>query len=440
MDSIFKAYDVRGKYPDELNEETAFKIGDATAIFLKAKKLVVGWDGRTSSETLAQKVIEGIITAGCDVISIDRTTTPLFYFSVNTFSADGGIMITASHNPPEYNGFKIVGPRSMDIGRENGLEEIEKLMEAKRLPAAKGRIDHQKLIDNYINFLVEISGADKEDFSRMRMVADASNGMASLVLANLFSKINVSVVSMFFDIDGRFPNHSSDISQAQNLDLLRKNVISSGSVLGVAFDGDGDRIALVDEKGNIIWPDRILGLLFKYLGRPKTVYDLRISKSIKALMGSRGIVSKVGRTHMQKAMRENDAAIGGELTGHFFFKELRYSESAALAMLYMMVILNRSQQPLSKIIKPLMKYAHSGEISIATSDSPLATSEIFKMLKNKYHDGRLNELDGITVEYPDWWFNLRVSNTEPVLRLVVEAETRFQMEEKQKELLELLRQ
>jgi phosphomannomutase len=432
--SIFRQYDVRGIYPNEINEEIAFKIGRATALHLKAKRLVVAKDGRSSSDALEAKVIEGITSTGCNVISIGQATTPLFYFSVSSLSADGGVMVTASHNPVKYNGFKFMDGHGQAIDQKNGLGELEQLMDTEPTPGLIGSVTEVDPVDDYVNMIIELSGVAKADLGRVRVVIDASNGVTSLVVNNLLKKINVSVVSMFFEVDGRFPNHGPDISRAENLELLQKKVLASGAALGVAFDGDGDRIAIVDNNGVIVWPDYILGLLFQYFGQPKTVYDLRISRSIKELIAGKGIVSSVGRSNIQRAMREHEAALGGELSGHILFKEMKYCESAVLAMLYILIILSRSEMLFSKLVEPLMKYAHSGEINIQVKNP----EQTLQNIKDRYADGKLSELDGITVEYADWWFNLRVSNTEPLLRLVIEASDTELLDHKKKELLELI--
>ena len=253
MASIFHAYDIRGIYPTDLNEDTALKIGKAAALYLKAKKLVVGQDARTSSDPLTQKLIEGIISTGCHVVMVSQTTTPLFYFSVNTLGFDGCIMVAASHNPAQYNGFKIVGRDTVPVGLSSGLHDVEGLMDVP-VPegVTPGSVVHEKLVDDYVNTVIELSGAAEQDLSQLRIVVDTSNGMSSLVLKNLFTKININVTPIFFDIDETFPNHSPDISRAENLKHLQAKVRELQANLGVAFDGDGDRIMLVDETGAII--------------------------------------------------------------------------------------------------------------------------------------------------------------------------------------------
>ncbi len=437
-DSIFRAYDVRGVYPSEVNEDLAFRIGVATAQYLKGQKIVVGHDDRQGSESMASRVIAGLTSTGCMVINIGRATTPLFNFSVSASTADGGIMITASHNPAQYNGFKIIGRQGLPIGADSGLDKIEKLLNASAPPASQsGAIEVRDFCDDYVNFLLEVSGADGEDLGRMRIVVDASNGMTPVVLKNLFKKININVLELFFDIDGRFPNHQPDVSRPENIQQLQAKVIASGAHLGFAFDGDGDRLAVVDETGQIIWPDITLGLLYNALGHPKTVYDIRVSRSVKALLGSQGIPSRVGHTFIKETMRDYDASLGGELSGHFYFKSMQYAESAVLAMLYLLVLAHRSPVPFSELARPLLSYARSGEISVPLNNQAHAKI-IFDRLKQKYADGNVSEADGVSIEYPDWWFNLRASNTEPIFRLFIEAANNQILKEKQSELLKLI--
>jgi phosphomannomutase len=445
MSNIFKAYDVRGIYPEEINKEIAFKIGCATVKFLQAKNLnkklnlVVGEDCRLSSPTLRGAVIDAITKAGANVTYIGPCTTPLFYFSVNKLKADGGIMVTASHNPPQYGGLKIVGFESSPIGAESGLKEIEKIsQETLELTKESGKVEEVSLVSDYVDFVIKNSKIGY-NLNKLKIVIDAGNGMTPLVLRPLFEKLAMKPDQLYFEIDCSFPNHSPDISRAEALVDLKKRVMDTRGDLGIAFDGDGDRIMFVDEKGEIIRAEYILALLFKegsgFFGKPKIVYDLRVSKSIKEFIGSMGVKSRPGHSLMKQVMRENHANIGGELSGHFFFKETKYIESSVLVMLKILKIISKSQKSLSELIKPFQKYYHSGEVNMPI-DNLERGAQMIKNLKEKYRDGKIDELDGVTVEYRDWWFNLRLSNTEPIVRLVVEADTKDLMDQKVKELIE----
>lgn len=448
MSSIFRAYDVRGIYPEEINKEEAYKIGFAAAKFLQSKNpnkkltIVIGEDCRIASPALRGAVVDAVNKAGVNVFYISACTTPLFYFSVNTLKADGGIMVTASHNPPQYGGLKIVGPESAPIGEETGLKEIEMLSEGELAPVKEhGSIEEKNLISDYANFVIKESNAGLSD-GMFKLVVDAGNGMTPLVLEPIFEKLNLKYTPLYFEIDCNFPNHSPDITRTDALDELKKKVLDTGAHLGVAFDGDGDRVMFIDEKGELVRPDNILALLYKnsrsgLFHKTKAVYDIRFSRAVKEILGASGIRSRPGHAFIKKVMRDNKADLGGELSGHFFFKEMQYAESSVLVMLKVMKIVSDSRQPISQLVKPFQKGYHSGEINM-----PILSREaglgIIEKLKETYKDGRIDLLDGITVEYDDWWFNLRLSNTEPIVRLVVEADTEEMMKNKTEEIKKAL--
>lgn len=429
--NIFRAYDIRGIYPEEINTDVAKRVGNAVVRHLKAKKVVVGEDGRIGSPELRRAIMEGITLAGADAVRIGQCTTPMFYFSVNKLKADGGIMITASHNPPQYNGLKIVGQGAIQLSLDNGLLDIKRISESSIVVSEKTGTEKEVSVgEDYVNFLVS-----KSKPNNLKIVVDASNGMAPVVLINLFKKINFNIVPINFDTDFTFPNHLPDISKEENLKDLRNKILEISADVGFAFDGDADRLTVLDERGNKIGAEFVVGLLFKaksgLFGKPKVVYDLRFSRSVKNLIGKYGFPSRVGYSFIRAKMREHNADIGGELAGHFDFKEMNYAESAILAMLRMVEIIAKEGKPLSQIVKPLLKYFNSGEINIETQNREQAIENI----KIKYSDGKINELDGVMVEYPSWWFNVRPSNTEPLLRLVVEADTLELMNKKASELI-----
>jgi phosphomannomutase len=455
MANIFKAYDIRGVYPEEINKEIAYKIGTATAKFIQSKSskkkmtLVVGEDCRLASPELRGAVIDAITKAGANVYYIGICTTPLFYFSVNKSGADGGIMVTASHNPPQYGGLKIVGFESRPIGELTGLREIEKIVmenQAPDLEIKPGAVEEKDYVNDYINFLIKesriVSDHNLSGQKKLKIVIDASNGMKPVVINPLMKKLNLAFSPLYFKIDCTFPNHSSDISKEEALDDLRKKVKEENADLGIAFDGDGDRIMFVDEKGEIIRADYILALLFKsksgFFHKPKTVYDIRVSRSVKELLGSKGIKSRPGHSFIKRVMRDNKAELGGELSGHLFFKEAHYTEASALVMLKVMKILQDSGSTMSELIKPFQKYFHSGEVNMEIPSREKGV-DIMTKLKDQYKEGSLDETDGITIEYPDWWFNVRLSNTEPIIRLVVETNTQVSMMNKREELSQAIK-
>lgn len=435
ISKIFRAYDIRGVYPEELNEEAAFKVGQAAAVFLKARNMVVGEDARNSSPAISAKVKEGIVSTGCNVISIGRSTTPLLYFSINRSDADGGIMITASHNPPQYNGLKVAGREAEPISSNSGLLEIKKIAEAGvQLSGNKGGAKETSFKEDYIKFLTESSKEIPEGAKNLKIVIDTSNGMAPLVVEDVCQRMGFNTTFLNFNIDGNFPGHPSDISKEENLKDLKNKILETGADIGFAFDGDADRLTVLDEKGNKVSADFVVGLFYKeksgWFKKLKVAHDMRFSKSVKELFGRNGFPSRTGYAFVRKTMKDAGADLGGELAGHFDFKEMNYAESAVLAMLKVIGILAKEQKPLSELIEPFQKYANSGEINIEVQDR----DRVLENIKSEYKDGKVNELDGITVEYDDWWFNVRPSNTEPILRLVVEAESENLMEGKVAEL------
>ncbi len=454
MAGIFKTYDIRGVYPTEINEELAFKIGKATATFLKAKILVVGEDARTSSPSLRQKLIEGITSVGCDVISIGLCTTPLFYFSASQLKVSGGVMVTASHNPPDNNGFKIVGVKGLPIAFNNGLADIEKLsMGNFDESARKGLVNSVDIKSLYLMAIIKKSGwvfpDDRDKVARLKMVIDAGNCMTPLVVKPLMKELNLDFIPLFFELDCTFPNHSPDVSKVESLEKLSAEVVKQKADIGFAFDGDGDRIAVVDANGEVVRPDYILALLFKYgsglLKKPKVAYDFRFSKSVEELLSGYGVPMRVGHSIIKLNMRKLNLDIGGELSGHFFFKEMNYAESTAFAMMKILKIVASNNKPLAELIKPFQKYYHSGEINLEISQDSGQKERRVQTLKEKYKDGKISELDGIKVDYWDknptgqkWWFNIRASNTQPLLRLVIEADTEELMKEKVAELRGLI--
>lgn len=440
--NIFRSYDVRGIYPSQLDEDTMRRIGNAAVRFFDAKIMVVGEDGRISSPQLSRAVIEGANLAGCNTVYIGRCTTPLFYYAVKYFDADGGIMVMASHNPPEYNGLKIVKKSAAPIDKKGGLDEIKESAAGEIFTSEhRGTINPQPdKISNYIDFLISVSGIQSGELS-LKAVADAGNGMGSMVIAPLFDKLRVNYSKLFFDIDGSFPNRSPDPVRNKGLKALAAEIKKKKAGIGIAFDGDADRLVVVDENGEFVPSQYVLAILWQGGGKTvkenKVVYDLRFSRVVKEFFGDSGIRTVVGHSYMAGKMKEADAFIGGETSGHFFFKETNYNESAALAALKLMKTLQNSGKKLSELVQLFKKDCYSGEIIIAVNNSA-RQNEIIGVLKNKYQNEKIDELDGLTVENPNWWFNIRRSNTEPAMKLVAEAITEKLMKEKIEEIRKLI--
>ena len=445
MNNIFHDYDIRGIYPQEINEDLAFKIGNAMAVYLKAGQIIVGEDVRESSLSLGRAVIDGIISAGSDVIYIGQCTTPLFYFATTHLKAGGGAMITASHNPKNYNGFKIVNSSGEPIGYDGGLKDLEFLIKQESVVSlSRGKIlERSSIIEEYINFLIDKSGLAVGEFQQ-NIVADAGNGSVALILKSLFDRLEIKYKSLFFEIDSQFSGRGPDPIKGDAMKALKEEVQKTGAVLGFAFDGDADRVSFVDESGNTLDPQHILAILWQGEGANRPViYESRFSKAVIELFGAYGIRSKVGHTNISKIVRENSAQIAGETSGHFFFKDMDSNESAILAALKIIKYVQQSGLLLSEIVKPFRKYYYSGETTIRSSLGTDNIKLVLAKLKERYKDGEIDEFDGLTVEYwtnrpigSRWWFNVRPSNTEPVIRLVVESDSEILLEEKEREVEE----
>lgn len=431
LDKIFRAYDIRGVYPEEINEEVIFSIVQAAVDFLRPAEIVVGRDGRISSAALHEAVVTAATALGVDVKDLGLTTTPVFYFAVKYLRSGGGIMITASHNPQQYNGLKLVDGNGMPIGQQNGLRQIKSLTGLSRqLSKTIGKvISAPELKEAYIERVIKESGLAAEEFDT-NLVVDAGNGVGSLTFTTLLERLGIKSQPLFFDIDGSFPNRSPDSFLNSALDKLQQSMLQNSAQLGIALDGDADRIVFLDENAQVVSPQYILALLWQEDKKQKIVYDLRFSRVLKDLFGTNGEVSRVGHSFVQDAMTKHGASLGGELSGHFYFKDMYGGEAPELAFIKLLQILEKSPKTLSELVAPFQTTYYSGEINIAINQKAKSKKQSYKSkfknmleeLKKKYSSGKINELDGLTVEYPDWWFNVRSSNTEPVLRLVVEAE------------------
>lgn len=460
--NIFRDYDIRGIYPDEINASVAERAGNAVAVFYGAKKIIIGEDGRLSSPDLRNGLIRGVKKAGTDAIFIGQTATPLFYFASKRLKASAGIMVTASHNPSQYNGLKIIGPDCNPVDLDSSLSDIKKVFDKGDFKTAEegGELsEYSGIVDDYTNFLTNIADVKRGDI-KLKLVVDAGNGMASVVLKPLFSRLNVNYTPLFFDIDGNFPGRGADPVKLGATDILRAKVLSEKADLGIAFDGDADRMTVIDENGDIIEPQYILGILWrnekKLFGFPKVIYDLRFSKSVKELFGRHGCRSMVGHNHIRRAALDAGAELAGETSGHFYFRKLNYAESVNLALLKLLKAVSKKPLSALALAAGFRKYSYSGDINIPmpttnpegeqapyeVGDQQLTTKNIIEKLKEIHEDGEINELDGLTVEYWDkaptgrrWWFNIRPSNTEPLMRLVVEADTKELMGQKISELI-----
>lgn len=441
--SIFKAYDIRGTYPDQFNEEVAYRIARAYAQFMKPKLVVLGYDMRTSGPAIAEQVKRGLMDQGADVIQIGLTSTPMYYYSVNALNGDAGIMITASHNPGQYNGFKLTGPGAVPSIKFIANDELYRLTVEGNFEEPAKRGEDRGIVntlDGYIEKVLETSRV--KDFGNMKIVIDTANGMGGLIVPKLLAEKNCTVYPLYFDIDGNFPNHEANPLNDSTLDDLKKKVLEVGANLGVAYDGDADRVGFVDEKGQTVPGDIITALIAKEMLKEKPgatiLYDLRSSWAVKeeiANAGGKPMMSKVGHGLIKQQMREENALFAGELSSHYYFSNFYVTDNGDLAMLKIIQLLVDEPETFSALAKPIMRYFHSPEINSKVADVKSKIAEI----KERYKNGNIIELDGLTVEFEDWWFNLRASQTEPLIRLNVEAKTKDMMDEKITELLDLIR-
>ena len=437
MAGIFKAYDIRGVYPNDLNAEIAEKIGRAYVDFTGAKKIVVGRDMRPHSIVLFEAFAKGAMTQGADVIDIGLCSTPMSYYANGFLKADGSVMITASHNPGEWNGFKLCIANAVPISGATGIADIERIVTTGdfKPAAAQGKLSTYDIAPEYAKFL----RAHVKFTKKYKVVVDYANAMGSKEIAGI--KDLYDIIPLYEELDGTFPNHHANPLELDTLDAIRAKVKETGADFGAAFDGDADRCGFIDDRGEVIPMDLFTALIAQDIlseGPATILYDLRSSWSVPECIrenGGTAIMSRVGHAFIKNQMRENDAVFAGELSGHYYFKENFTAESQGLAMVKLTNLIEKSGKRVSELVAPLRRYAFSGEINSKVSD----VSGILEQIRQKYADGKLVELDGISVDYPDWHFNIRASNTEPLLRLIVERKTKKLMEEKRDELLALIR-
>jgi len=437
MSGIFKAYDIRGIYPDQLNESTAEKIGRAFTDFLGAKKIVVGRDMRPHSKPIFDALAKGIIEQGADVIDLGMCSTPMSYFANGRLGAEGSIIITASHNPAEWNGFKLCRKEAIPISGATGIADIQKLVieEKWKKPTKKGCISKYDISKEYGEHLRKFAKLNR----KLKVVVDFANAMGSFEIAGIRDMFDI--IPLYEDLDGNFPNHEANPLKTDTLETLCKKVRETGADFGAGFDGDADRCGFVDDKGDIIPMDLFTALIAQDIlssGPATILYDLRSSWAVKECIeanGGKAIMSRVGHAFIKAQMREYGAVFAGELSGHYYFKDNYTAESQGMAFLMLANLICKSGKKVSELVSPLKKYSSSGEINSKVAD----VGKILKKIKEKYSDGKQFELDGVSVEYPEWWFNIRASNTEPLLRLIVEAKTSSVMKQKREELLKLIR-
>lgn len=436
--SIYRSYDVRGIVPDEFDAEEAYHIGRAYAQFIGAKQVVVARDMRLSGDAILPRLLDGLTDGGVNVLLIGQATTPMFYFAVHHLKADGGLSVTASHNPGKYNGVKMTREEAVPIGGDSGLKDIRDLVEKRQWPAVdvKGTVTDMDVKKEYLDMVSEGVSA-----RGLKIVVDAGNGMAGILLKDFFDRVGGEVTALYWNPDGSFPNHEANPLEEKNMQDLHAAVRETGADVGIAFDGDADRVFFGTEQGVTVPGDITTALIAReILGEQPgstILYDLRSSRATREAIeeaGGKAVMSKVGHSNIKKHMRETGAVFAGELSGHFYFTPW-YAESGFLAVKYILNLLQQEKKPFSDMVKPLLRYVKTPEINfeVEHKDTVLAA------LKETYADADILELDGITVSYPDWWANVRGSNTEPLLRLNMEAKTPELLAEKQAEIEGILK-
>lgn len=442
---VFKAYDVRGIYPDDLDEAGAYAIGRGYVEQFEPRRIAVGRDMRLSSPRMAAEVIRGATEAGAEVLDLGLVGTEMVYFAVGELGLDGGIEVTASHNPKEYTGLKIVRRGALPVGGESGLLDVRDRAMAigDRASAGEGRVSTYDIWPAYVDRVM--SFIDTSSIRRLKVVIDAANGMAGAMLPPVLERLPIDAVRCYFDPDGSFPNHEPNPLLPENREFIIGKTLEEGADLGVAFDGDADRCFFVDDTGEFVSGDFATALfaetvLAKEPGA-KIIYDVRASWAVPETIERAGgipLVNRVGHAYIKHRMRKDGAAFGGEVSGHYYFREFSQADSGVVPFLLMLELVSRSGKKLSELLKPYRdEYFITGEINTPVADVALKLQE----LKERYaSEGTVSHLDGVSVDADDWHFNVRPSNTEPLLRLNLEARGSLaKMEEKRDEVLALIR-
>ncbi len=442
--TIFKAYDVRGIYPTEINEEAAYAYGRALVLYLKVAQVAVGRDMRVSSPALAEALMRGITDQGADAIDLGMTSTDELYFAVGKFNYPAGVMITASHNPKQYNGIKTCREQAIALSSTTGLTEIRDLMLKGDFPApaAPGRRIRRDVTDDFVDHA--LSFIDVRKIKPLKIAIDAGNGMAGLIVPRVFKKLPCILIPLYFDLDGTFPNHPASPIEPENMVDLQKAVREQHADLGAAFDGDADRMFLVDERGGLVGGDMVTAMVAKNLLKKHPgstiLYNLICSRSTPETIeraGGRAVRTRVGHSFIKAQMREENAIFGGEHSGHFYFRDNWYADSGLIAFLICLELICEEGLPVSELLKPIDTRFRSGEINSEVKDIPGKLQQIEAHYSQQ--GAKIDHLDGVTIEFPDWWLNLRASNTEPLIRLNLEADTKPLMEARRDEVLTLIR-
>jgi phosphomannomutase len=441
---VFKAYDVRGVHPDELDEEGAYAIGRAYVEHFEPRSIAVGRDMRLSSPSMAVALIEGAADGGADVLDLGLVGTEMVYYAVGELELDGGVCVTASHNPKEYTGMKIVRRGALPVGGESGLLDVRDralVSDRHKPPARRGEVRREDIWPGFVEKV--LSFVDVGAIAPLKVVIDAANGMAGAMLPPVLERLPIDAVTCYFEPNGSFPNHEPNPLLPENREFIIGKTREEDADLGVAYDGDADRCFFVDDTGEFVPGDFVTALLAESILAKEPggsiIYDVRASRAVPETIeraGGTAVVNRVGHAYIKHRMREESAVFAGEVSAHYYFRDFSQADSGVVPFLLLLELISRRGQKLSEILAPYReRFFLTGEINTPVADVPLKLQE----LKERYADARLTNLDGISVDYDDWHFNVRPSNTEPLLRLNLEAESRELMEAKREEVLDLIR-
>jgi len=444
---IFKAYDIRATYPDQIDEDAARDIGRGFIAYLQAKRIAVSRDMRISSPSLSAAFIEGATTQGADVVDFGLAATDMLYYAVASGGFEGGAQITASHNPKQYNGMKLVRQGAIPLSGDAGISDIREMVTGRTLPAPaaiRGTVTTAKMLGDYVEHVMTF--IDPSVIKPFNVVLDAGCGMGGLVAPKLFDRLPCKTTRLCFTIDGNFPTHEANPLIEENRRDIVEAVIRQKADIGIAWDGDADRCFFIDGQGEFVPGDFITALLaeaflIKHPGST-IIYDLRASFAVKDIVardGGTALMNRVGHAFIKRRMREDNAIFGGEVTGHYYFRGNFYADNGFIPALLILELMSRKGQTLAQLLAPLREqYFISGEINTKVSSMSVCDEKIAG-LTQKYHDAKVYQLDGVSVEYPDWHFNVRPSNTEPLLRLNLEGKTPELMAERRDEVLAYIR-
>ncbi|MCG8349444.1 MAG: phosphomannomutase/phosphoglucomutase [Chloroflexales bacterium] len=439
--SIFKAYDIRGIYPTDLNEDVAYLIGRAFVTFLGANKVIVGRDMRTSGPSIFAAVTRGITEQGADVVDIGMVSTDQYYFACTELGLPG-MMVTASHNPKQYNGFKMVKQMPQLLSGDSGIQDLRHLVESEDFPqpTRKGTIETYTFKDKFVAKVLSL--IDVSILKPLKVIVDTGNGMVGPILQEVYKHLPVQLIGLYLDPDGTLPNHGLDPLQPENRAELQRRVVEEGADIGFAFDGDGDRFFTIDDRGQFVSGDFLTALMGQYLlekyPNAKILYDVRASWAVPDLITAAGgtpLMERVGHAFIKRRMSSENAVFAGEVTGHYYFRDFNYADSGIVPSLYLLEMLSKRSQKMSELLAKLeAKYFISGEINSTIANPKAKLQE----LAERYKDAEQHTMDGLSVNYPTWHFNVRPSNTEPLLRLNLEAKTREEMEQRRDEVVGII--